>query len=554
MEGRGHAERDRDVWLILAPLMVVAAGLVLWLGRDSSFSTDEIDWLASTPGLDLHDSLQPYNGHLILGIRLAYVAMFNAFGTAYVPFRILGYATVLLVACLMFVFLSRRVGRLAAAAPTLVLLVYGSDANHVLLGNGFGDLFPIATGVGALLCLEREDRLGDLAACALLSAGVATYSVGLAFIGGAAALILLDPARRRRFWVFLVPALLYGAWLVWSRDSGASTDSNVQISNLLLAPSWSANSLAAAGSSLLGLNYPSFGESWGPLVALLALSALAWRMAKGAVTVWLWGMLAIAATLWVVESTAALPGLREPDAARYVFSGSVAVLLVAAEAARGVRLGRRGLAILYAVAVCSIATNVALLRNAGADLRTQAVVSRADLGVVEILDGRLGPWTPPALLPPGHDPAELLWVVLRLTGEQNEATGYMAATREFDSPGYSSAELRELSPTVRAYEDSVLAGTLDLALEPAPGRPAGCRPTGVAPLRLPAGGAILRAGRSGATVQLGRFALPPSVAVGSLHPGSASALAIPVDAAPDPWYLAATGQVSICPLDAGGKA
>ncbi len=57
-------------------------------------------------------------------------------------------------------FAKRRVGPVAALAPTLVLLFYGADPNHVLLGNGFTVLLPLAAGLGALLALDREGLEG----------------------------------------------------------------------------------------------------------------------------------------------------------------------------------------------------------------------------------------------------------------------------------------------------------------------------------------------------------------------------------------------------------
>ncbi len=69
-----------------------------------------------------------------------------------------------------------------ALAPCLVLLVFGSDSLHVLTGNGFTVVGALGCGIGALLALERDDRGGDLGACALLCLGLATYTVALAFV------------------------------------------------------------------------------------------------------------------------------------------------------------------------------------------------------------------------------------------------------------------------------------------------------------------------------------------------------------------------------------
>ena len=206
---------------------------------------------------------------------------------------------------LFFVFARRRVGALAALAPTLVLLFFGSDSLHAISGNGFTILLTQAAGIGALLALEREDRRGDALACALLLLALATYSEGLPFVVGAAVLILLGPDRRRRAWVFLIPAVLYGAWLLWSHNRVGGAEGNVTLSNLLLAPNWAFNSLASSGASLLGLNYPRLGTGWGPTVAVLALLALGLRLWQGSIPRFLWATMAVLGTLWLMGAAAA---------------------------------------------------------------------------------------------------------------------------------------------------------------------------------------------------------------------------------------------------------
>ena len=106
-------------------------------------------------------------------------AIFSTLGVGYLPFRLLTVGTVILTAGLFYAYAGRRVGKLAALAPTLVLLVFGSDWSHFLSGNGFTVIGALACGVGALLALDRDDRAGDVLAAALLSLGVVTYTVAL---------------------------------------------------------------------------------------------------------------------------------------------------------------------------------------------------------------------------------------------------------------------------------------------------------------------------------------------------------------------------------------
>ena len=80
------------------------------------------------------------------------------FGVGYLPFQLLTVAVVVLTAGMFFAYAGRRVGKLAALAPTLVLLVFGSDSGHLLSGNGFTVIGALACGLGALLALDRDDR------------------------------------------------------------------------------------------------------------------------------------------------------------------------------------------------------------------------------------------------------------------------------------------------------------------------------------------------------------------------------------------------------------
>ncbi len=127
---------DAQVEIALAVAMVGAILLGVWLGRDTTYSPDEMYFFSSTPHLGLQAALEPYNGHLVLVPRLIYAAVLHTSGASYFHFRLLGISSVLLTTALFFVFARRRVGALVALAPALVLLFFGSDAYHAVSGNG----------------------------------------------------------------------------------------------------------------------------------------------------------------------------------------------------------------------------------------------------------------------------------------------------------------------------------------------------------------------------------------------------------------------------------
>jgi hypothetical protein len=566
-----------EVRIALGGAMVVSAVLGLWFSRGTTVGTDWLYAFSSTPHLDLRGAIEPENGHLVLTGRLAHAAVLHLFGAGDLPYRLLTAASVLLTAGLFFVFARQRIGPVAALAPTLVLLFYGSDAEHVISGNGFIFMLALAAGIGALLALERDDLSGDLGACLLLCLAIATYSVGLAFVAGAAVLIMIGADRWRRAWVFIVPALLYGAWFLWSRAAGAGvsspeTEGGLQASNLLLVPNWALNSLGAVGSSLMGLNYqyPPSANSWGPLVAVVTLVALGWRLLRGRVPRWLWAGMALPAFLWTIEAMAAAPPARVPQSSRYLLSGAIAVLIVAAEAARDVRLARGGVIALYVVAAIGVSTNIALLQDGQKKLRAKEATAQPELTAVEIAGGRVGP-QPPAL-------SNVPWV-MRVTGQPDPnravsrpaaggrarlwtgppgrpylATGYMEAVREFGSPALSLPELRAQPELPRERVDAYLVDSLGLHLQPTsrPGShcqqitPNTAQATGggsqslqrfntAVRFKLPAGGVVLVTRGQSAPLRLRRFGTFFSVQVGMLQPGVPMALRIPRDSAPDAW-------------------
>jgi hypothetical protein len=541
---------DTEIWIVLTTAMVLSATLVLWLNRDLTFSVDELSWFSTSPHLTFRDAIEPYNGHLVATSRLVYAAIFDVFGASYLPFRLLVAGSVVLLSGLIFVFAKLRIGAVTALAPSLVLLFYGSGSVHVLSGNGFTILLALAAGVAALLVIEREDLAGDLGACALLCLAVATYSVGLPFIAGIAVLVLTGANRWRRAWIFVIPAVLYGAWFLWSRNAGASAESHVTLTNLLVVPAWGLESVATNGAALLGLDYDfvtgtpdpaQLHTGWGPVVAVIALIALGWRVWRVRISKRLWAMLAVAAALWLIQAAAVLREVSSPYSTRYIFPGTIVILLVAVEAARGTRLGRKGTIVLYGLTALSLATNIALLRDTATNLRATSAVKRADLTAIELSGGQLSGLK-----------TLLLGGALEATGQGGLATGYLEAERSYGSPAFTLPELRAQSEAVRSGVDQTLARGLGLRLKPAPGPARDCRripsePRQDARFALRPGETVLNTSGEPGPLRLRRFGSAFSVVAGTLTPGVPMALTVPSDSAPDPWYASTSATpLSIC--------
>ena len=536
---------DRMAWPLFAVAAVIATILILWLGRDRTLSADEMIWFMQTPDLDLGGAIEPHVGHLILTTRLVYKAVFSVFGVGYLPFQLLTIATVVLTAGLFFAYAGRRVGKLAALAPTLVLLVFGSDSAHLLAGNGFTVIGALACGLGALLALDRDDRRGDVIACALLCLGVVTYTVALPFVVGAAVFVGLREDRWRRAWIVVIPVAIYVAWWLWALGSDSSSESQITLSDVLLFPSWAYQSLSSTLGALAGLDYSYAGSTIeaGPTLAVLALIGVGWRFRRGPVPKLLWAALAIAVSFWLMGAISK-DLLRTPDSARYLYPGALVVLIAAAWVAAGMRWRRSALVALFVVAAAGVFTNIALLRDNGGLNRFNAIGQRAILAGIEIA----GPNANPSYIPDDGPQS------ITLAFQPEHATGaYLAAADRYGSIGYSPEEVRGLVDPFRELTDHSLVGALGLALTPSPGDVPreGCVELGPGPgatplLELEPGQTLALESDQAAAVKVGRFAATPSVDVGTAQPGELQTLTVPADQIPDPWHVSSAAPARAC--------
>jgi hypothetical protein len=545
--------------VLLALAMACSAVLILWLNRETTFWVDEIAWYIESPGFSLEGAFEGNLGHLVLVSHVAYKGILELFGASYLPFRILAPATLILMVGVFFAYARRRVGGYVALAPSVVLLFFGSDMLHVLVGNAFTVLLAVACGLGAFLALDREDRRGDIWACGLLCLGVLTYSTALGFLAGAAVWILLSENRRARSWVFLVPIVLYGIWWLWSRTVAVGSGSGIDPVNLLVLPAWSFQSLSYALSALTGLSYQFPGGApapqVGPVLAAAALVLFALRLRRGPVPRSFWAAVGLVVSLWIFGSLTA-GGIRFPENPRYLFPISIGVLLIGAESLRGVRWPREAFIALYLVAAAALGMNLLLLRDAGGSLREgYAPNVRAAYGALDIA-GEASLPRPELVRPDGSLGLDLsvLGVPFEiLKGRDDEPVrSYQEAAERYGSLGYSLEELRAAEDRLRVMADNVLVEALGLRLRPAPGaaRLAGCaRGRASEAVPVPRSGAIVVVRGAAPTVSMGRFGDGEEVPFGEVAPGVPMLLRVPADRAPDPWRVAAAGgAIIVCPI------
>ncbi len=555
-----HPEPARKIgWLLLAGAMAGAVAFLFWLQRDLAYADDGFNWLALSGTGTTKTLIEPYGGHLIFIPMTIYRAGLEIFGTSYTGFGVIQIALLLLLSGLLYEYGRRRVGPLLALPAAVIVLFLGSSWN-VLMQPMLGIQFfcGLVPGLAALLALERDDRRGDVAACALLVLATFSFEVGLAFVVGAAVGIALRDDRWRRAWIVAVPLLAYLGWRVWANQYGGT---GLELANVLWLPAYAVDSLGNTAASLFG---GSFWVGNSPLtsgqltslkligfsserlaqglfllglevtVALLVFRALRRR---GAVPATLWVALAILVTLWAEQGLALSPD-RTPGEIRYVFQDVVVLLLVVLEAARGIKATRLALALALALTLAGIAGNTFRFKEGREVLGPYSPPTNAAIAVVNLGGANVPPeFNPSVEAPEAFQPER---------GAQFGAGPMQAVSEKFGSPGYSVAELLGKDESTRRSADLVAARALGLRLTPAADAPGdSCRRhEGRGGFELPAGGAILIADRS-TVLALHRFAGSYAVQIGRMTPGRAMKLSVPRDAAAVPWQAIAPGAGSV---------
>jgi len=534
---------DLDAWIVLGFAAAFAALLILVEGRSTTFFNDEVAIFQRLgEGIDLGSILEPHNGHLVLPAHLVYAGIFSWIGPSYIALRVIGALVVVACGVLFFLLAKRRIGSMAALVPTIILLLLGSAWEAILWPLTmltFG--LAVAFGLGALAALDREDARGDVAACALTALAVISHSAGLAFLVGVAVAVIIGGRLRQRAWVFAVPLAIYAAWWVWALrfDEGLA-----HAGNLLIVPVFIANSLAAVSAAVTGLGLDMGGgavsltvtPSWGYVIAPIAVVALAFRLSRGRIPLFVWVALAVLLVFWLELALGFAPEGRTPEESRYLFPGAVLVLLVAAAAMEGVRLSRPVVIAILAVAGLGVITNIKELDNAGQYFRDYAPRARTALGTIEVARGSVSadyrPEAEPSLAAsvPAHLPVQ--------------AGPYLEAVDRFGSYAFSGAELLQQDTELRESADRVLGDAERLALRPAAVPPSGwgCDEVAAGASRelISPSEVILQADQA-TEVRLGRFAAGYPVNLGELTPGEPAALSIPRDAESRPWRMAIDG-------------
>lgn len=535
-------------WALLAS-MLAASLTILYLGRDLAFYSDELGWLTFGSGFSPEVLLSPHNGHLIALPRAVYELLPQIFGPEYLPFQLLALGAFLASVGAFFTLARRRIGGPLSLLPSVVLLFFGSASVIVLSPLAIPFTFSIAFGLWALVALEAGRRRDPLVAL-LLVLSLLSHSFGGLICVGAALYLLRERDWKRRLWSVALPLALYAIWWIWAQkfDQGIAS-----LSNAGEVPRFVVESLIATLAAITGFAGPTLGDRFHGLAdvaevvfvaaALGALLLLALRMRQRQPGSWLLPYAVILLLFWVGLGFSEGPA-REPTTPRYLFFGSIMLILVAVALARGVRPTRSALIVLLGFFVVSLVLNIARLeRSADANTRIAAEV-RAQLGAIELAGPSVDPGFSPRLAgPPGS----------REVGVP--AGRYLAFVDQVGPIGYSPAELAAQNPATLAGADFVLARSQGLlaasddsledgACSRYPGSEAW-----PARFELGPGATSMRLRGRGGPPQpllLGRLAPDPGVRVGELEPGVPARIEIPPDQAPGPWLAEVAASVRVC--------
>jgi hypothetical protein len=527
--------RRNPAVVCLMVAVAVSGALLIALGSRLILYGDEWNVVLGRTATSAGAFLDPYNGHLVVGLVAIYKLLLAGFGmSSPLPFHVASTLIYLTAAVLLFAYARRRVGDWLALLGTTVILFFGAAAVDLL--SPFQMFFSgsIAAGLGAFLALDRGDRRGDALACALLVVAISFSEVGVAFsIGVLVRLALARQPLAPRLYVAFVPLILYAIWwLGW----GHTASSDVSFHTVATTPVYVLDAASTGVGALLGITSSGdqrpapVGQDWAPILLVAAVGLALWRVRRmGSVPAGVWPVLAAALVFWTLAGINE-SDLRPPNSGRYLYPSGVFILLIGTELLQGIRLGARTIFTAVVVAAIALAANLVFLSDSYRLFwKPGGEVSRANLRALEIA----GPLNSAYELPLGFV-------------DINTAS-YLSAVDAWGSPAYTESELASASESSRAEADKALGEILGLRLQPGGSAGAPCATvrasaSGATVIELSPGRVTLRASPSTeAKVRLGRFSDQLPFEAGTLKPGSRASLAIPADRSARLWRLGLRG-------------
>lgn len=557
-------------WVGLVVLLIAAAVFLFYETRGTTFADDEWTWIFQRRGSGVHTFLDPHNDHLSLIPVSIYKLLFATAGLrTYTPYRVIVIGAHLCCVVLVFLYATRRVGPYFALLAAAVILFFGPGWQEFLWPFQVAWLIAIAAGIGALLMLDREDRVGNIGACVLLGVALASAGPGVAIAIGLVVEVLLR-RRGRDLWIVAAPITVYALW--W-----ATYQQRVYSSPASLVPGFVFRAAAGALSSLAGLSganaLTNSGHFVGPGVPLLVIAVLllAWRLHRvGYVPPRLLTLCVMALSFWITAGVGraslklgALILTATGDESRYLYISGILILLIGIEAARGVSASTWVRALAGVAVLAAVYSNLSSLRHGAQAQRAEGQLDKASLGTLEMTR---------SIVNPDFAPVGFVFGIVK-AGE------YLAAVRALGSPAASATQIAALPDSIRVAVDNQLIRIHQVSLKPVPAvtisprtppdvdsvaygtitTPGACvryrhvpspsSPAGGLVLTLPVTGLLLTANGTSAGVAIRRFAdqVQP---IGTLADGVPAILRITPDFALRAWHIriGTAGRVTACRL------
>ena len=205
------------LWPATIGLALVVATSILFLTSYKNFFYDEWDFITCGREWNASVFFQPHNEHWSTLPILVWKVLFVTFGIrSHIPFEAALLAVHVAAVLLLFALIRRHSGDLPAFGGALILLVFGAGGTNIVWAFQIGFVGSVAFGLLAIVIVEggpaRPIRM--IAASAALLGSLMCSGVGLAFLGAAAALVLLK-SQNRSFWpVLVLPTFGFVAWFL----------------------------------------------------------------------------------------------------------------------------------------------------------------------------------------------------------------------------------------------------------------------------------------------------------------------------------------------------
>jgi hypothetical protein len=558
--------RAAIAWVALGVMLLGVGAFLFHETRGTTLWRDDWTWALHRRGNDLGTFLRPHYGHFSLVPIVIYRFLFATAGlTHYGAYRAVVIAAHLACSALVYVYARPRVGRVVGLMAAALLLFLGAASQNIIWPFQVGWLLSLGAGVGALIMLDRRDRVGDVGASLLLALSLASSGVGIPVALGLVVDVLWRRRRLRDVLILAVPLALYGLWWL----AYQTNETGHWREDFWITPAFVFNGIAGSVSSLLGLagnttiDGPDAPLTWGTPLLLVALATAGWRLARlRTVPPRVVTLLTMMVGFW------ALTGLGRaffggPSAGRYLYVGCLLILLLAVELARGVSVSWRARAVIGIVVAAAAVSGVSAYRNAAAGLRSQAQLTKAELGTLEIAR---------PLVKPGYVSQGFLF-------DEIVAGPYFATVKALGgTPAASPSEIASYPELIRQAADTQLTTLHDVRLLSGAALVSGAGPTvnavtggavsasgscirfraspfssGAAGhdlrMTIPPGGLLVRADGGSAGVDLRRFA-DDFQPLGRLMAGTSASVRIGPDSAPQAWQLrvAPTARATVCGL------